>query len=68
MDMNINPQKLMQMMMNNQFQSNPLFARAKEMANGKSENEIIETAKNLCKQKGLDFETEFTKFKNNFGL
>lgn len=57
--------QLMQQLTN----SNPLFARAQEMAKGKNPQEIEMIAKNLCKEKGIDFDQAFSQFKqqmNNF--
>lgn len=46
--------------------SNPIIANLINMAQ-KGDTEGIETfAKNICEQKGIDFNTEFDKFKNNF--
>lgn len=38
------------MNMTNMFQNNPLFQRAQQMVQGKSEQEIEQIASNLCKQ------------------
>lgn len=54
--------------MNNPFQmmqsltSNPLFQQAQKMAQGKSEEEIINVAKNICAARGIDFQEAYTKF------
>ena len=54
--------------MNNPFQmmqsltSNPLFQQAQKMANGKSEEEIMTIAKNICASRGTDFQEAYTKF------
>ena len=50
-------QQLMQTMHNN-----PMFRRAKQMAEGKNEEELRQTAMNLCKQMGFDFEEMQNKF------
>lgn len=50
-------QQLMQTM-----NSNPLFQRAQQMASGKSEEELKQTAMNLCKQMGFDFEEMQNRF------
>lgn len=42
--------------------NNPLFKRAQEMANGKSEQELEQIAKNLCQQRGINLD----KAKNQF--
>lgn len=51
-------QKLSKQMM----QNNPLFKRAEEMAQGKSEQELEQVARNLCKQRGIDIEQAYKQF------
>lgn len=53
-----NPQQMMQGM----FQNNPLFQRAQQMAHGKSEQELEQVARNLCQQRGVDFEAMKQQF------
>lgn len=53
----------MQLLMNN----NPLFKRAQQMAEGKNEKELEQTAKNLCKQKGIDIEQAYKEFQKFMG-
>ena len=47
--------------------SNPLFQQAQKMSQGKSEQEIIQIAKNICKEKGIDFDSAFSTFKSMMG-
>lgn len=61
-------QNLMGNMMQNNFQNNPLFARAKQMAQGKNDEQLMQTAKNLCQQQGIDFDTAFAQFKQQYKL
>lgn len=51
---------LMQMLQN--LNSNPLFVQAQKMANGKSEQEILFIAQNICKEKGIDFNEAYQQF------
>ena len=46
--------------------NNPILNNVMSMAkNGNTEG--VETfARNICKQRGIDFDKEFNKFKNNF--
>ena len=45
--------------------NNPILNNVINMAQ-KGDSKGVETfARNICKQKGLDFDTEFNKFKNN---
>lgn len=46
------------------FRDNPLFARAKQMAQGKSENELKQIANNLCKQRGISLDDAYTQFQS----
>lgn len=52
----------------NPLLSHPLFKRAQEMAQGKSETELQQIALNLCKERGLDFEEAFAAFQKQFGI
>lgn len=57
--------------MNKNFNSNPLFQRAQQMAQGKSEQQLEQTAENLCKQLGIDMQQalkQFQQFKKMFGI
>ena len=49
-------------------QNNPLFQRAQQMADGKNEDQLEQTARNLCKQSGIDFDTAFAEFKRQYKL
>ena len=45
---------------------NPLFNNLMQMANKGNNKEIENFARNICKEKGIDFDEEFTNFMNNF--
>lgn len=76
--MNFNLIQLMNLFMNNgrginaavmnQLSANPLFRQAQQMAEGKSEEELRKTCENLCRQKGIDFNTALSQFQSQFGL
>ena len=51
-----------------QMINDPLFKRAQQMANGKSEQEIKQIASNLCKERGIDMDKAFSQFKTMFGI
>ena len=53
-----NPMRLMQQM----FSGDPAFSRAIQMAQGKSPQQIEQIVKNLCGQRGIDYE----QFKQTF--
>lgn len=47
--------------------SSPLFKRAQEMADGKSSDEIQQIARNICAQKGVNFDEALVEFKKIVG-
>lgn len=53
-----NPMQLMNIL------SNPLYARAQQMANGKSPEQLEQIAKNICKEKGIDYEQAMRQFQS----
>lgn len=42
--------------------SSPLFKRAQEMAQGKSRDELEQIAKNICEQKGINYNDAYKAF------
>ncbi|MBR4983841.1 MAG: hypothetical protein IKY94_14950 [Lachnospiraceae bacterium] len=48
--------------------SNPLFANLLNLAKSNNASEIEAVARNMFKEKGLDFDKEFNTFKQNFGF
>lgn len=61
-------QEMMLKMMQGQLQNNPLFRRARQMADGKSEKELEQIAKNLCEQRGINIDQAMEQFKKQFGI
>lgn len=57
---------MMQQMVNQILRSNPLFQRAQQMAQGKSEEELKQIANNLCKQRGIDLNEAYIQFEKQF--
>lgn len=51
-----------------QLSQNPLFNRAQKMAEGKSPSELEQIARNLCSQKGINYEDALSQFKQQFGF
>lgn len=49
--------------MQQMFSGDPTFTRAMQMAQGKSPQQIEQIVRNLCQERGIDFE----QFKQNFG-
>ncbi len=52
------------MMLSQNIDSNPLYLQAQRMSQGKSEAEIIQIARNICREKGIDFDSAFSTFKS----
>lgn len=62
MQQGLTPQNILNKMNIN----NPILSNVMNMAKN-GDNKGVETfARNICKQKGLDFDKEFDNFKNNF--
>ena len=55
----MNQMQLMKQLMT----SNPMFLRAQEMARGKTPEQLQQIAKNLCQEKGIDFDQAIKKKK-----
>lgn len=53
----------MKMLENN---SNPVFANLIDMANKGDTKGVENFARNVCKEKGIDFDKEFSSFMKNF--
>lgn len=54
----------MLLIMSKMLQNNPMFQRAQQMAQGKTEQELQQTAQNLCSQMGIDMEEARKRFEN----
>lgn len=59
---------MMKNMMNQMMKNNPMFQRAMQMAQGKSQNELEQIAENLCKQRGIKIEDAKKQFSYMFGM
>ena len=61
-----NPQQaVLQLLENN---TNPMAKQVLEMAKNGDKNGIEQFARNVCKEKNVDFDEEISKFRNNIGL
>lgn len=60
----MSPMDIMIRSMMGRLNGNPMFERAQQMAQGKNVNQIQEVAKNLCKQRGFDFDKMLGEFQN----
>lgn len=47
------------------LQRNPLFQRAQQMAQGKNEQQLQQTAMNLCQQRGIDMNQAWQQFQQS---
>lgn len=61
-----NPQQLIMNFLQNQ--SSPMGQNLLKLAQAQNTQEIEKIARNMCAAKGLDFDKEFTAFKQNLGL
>ena len=52
--------------MNQILKNNPLFQRATQMAQGKSEQELKQIASNLCQQRGINMDEAYRQFEQQF--
>ena len=55
--------QMMQQFFQQNLSSNPLFLQAQRMSQGISESEIIQIAKNICMEKGINFDEDYSIFK-----
>jgi hypothetical protein len=63
-----NPQQVLLNLLDQQAQSNPMYANLATLARENKSNEIELIARNLARERGIDFDKEFANFKRNFGL
>lgn len=59
---------MIQQMANQMLKNNPLFQRAQQMAQGKSQEELKQIASNLCKQRGIDMDEAFQQFQKQMEM
>lgn len=57
-----NPQQMMNQMAGN----NPVMKRAMEMSEGKTPEQLKDVCKNLCEQRGINFDDAFNQFQAQF--
>jgi hypothetical protein len=69
MQMMKNPQAMLQQMMNNsQFANNPMAQNIFNMAKNGNVKEIEQLGRNIAKERGINFDEEFQKFKKQHGM
>ena len=59
-----NPQQLLMSILKNQSSNNPILNNAVNLAQKGNMSGLEMVARNLAAQRGLDFDKEFTEFKN----
>ena len=63
-----NPQQIMMNFLQAQAQNSPMAENLLTLAQNGNGKAIEEIARNLYKERGLDFDKEFNAFKQTFGL
>ncbi len=63
-----NPQQFLINMLEQQSGGNPMFANLITLAKNNDTQSIEQIARNILKERGLDFDKEFADFRNQFGL
>lgn len=63
-----NPQQLMLSILQQEAQGNPMYQNLMMLAQNNRTADIEQIARNLAKERGIDFDKEFTAFRQQFGL
>lgn len=63
-----NPQQLVMNMLQGQMGNTPMGQQLMSLVQQGNGNDLEKIARNLCAQKGLDFDKEFASFKQTIGL
>lgn len=63
-----NPQQLMLNYLETQMSNSPMGQNLLTLAKGNQTQQIEQIARNVCSQRGVDFDKEFSAFKHNLGL
>ena len=63
-----NPQQLMLNILEGQAASNPMSANLLDLAKSGKTADIEQIVRNISKQRGIDFDKEFTAFKQMLGV
>lgn len=61
-----NPQQLVMSVLNQRAQENPMFANMLKLANTNDTKGLEQMARNLAKERGMDFDKEFANFRQIF--
>ena len=63
-----NPQQMMMQFLQEQAQQNPMGQNLLRLAQTNNVADIEKIARNICASRGVDFDKEFTAFKQQLGL
>lgn len=63
-----NPQQLMMNILESQMANTPIGQNLLTLAKGNQTQGIEQIARNICQQRGMDYDTEFNAFKNTLGI
>lgn len=63
-----NPQQLMMSVLENQMGNTPMGANLLNLARNNQTSEIEKIARNIMRQRGLDYDKEFNAFKRMLGF
>lgn len=63
-----NPQQLMLSILQQEAQGNPMYQNLMMLAQNNRTADIEQIARNLANERGIDFDKEFTAFRQQFGL
>lgn len=63
-----NPEQMMIQFLQQQAQQNPMGQNLLKLAQSNNTADIEKIARNICAQRGVDFDKEFTAFKQSLGL
>ena len=63
-----NPQQLLMSVLENQMSNSPMGQNLLSLAKNNQTQGIEQIARNICQQRGMDYDTAFNSFKNNLGI
>lgn len=63
-----NPEQIIMSIVQERMGGTPMGQNILNLAKNKDSQQLEEIAKNICSQKGIDYNTAFNAFKNNLGL
>lgn len=63
-----NPQQVLLNLLDQQAANNPMYANLAALARENRGREIEAIARNLARERGIDFDKEFTNFRKTYGL